>query len=259
VIAWLGRKTSDGVAYAAEVLYLGFLSLKALFSRSPSGRVESFRVIARQLIFTGVDALPVVTVIALLVGLLVIIEAGTMLPRVGAGTLLADIIVLSIVRELGPLVAAFIVVWRSGTAMATELGNMRVGREIDALEAMGVNLIRFLVMPRVVGAIISLICLTVYFDVVAVLGGFLVAKIKLTIPLGVYVEDIVASLSFADVLVTIIKPVLFGFTIATICSYHGLSVGSSSTEVPQQTTRAMLNTVTICLILDILVTVGFYL
>ena len=258
MIAWLGRRTSDGVAYATEVLYLGYLSLKELFSRSPSGRGEAFRVIARQVIFTGVDALPVVTFIALLIGLLVIIQAGTTLPLVGAGALLAHIVVVTIVRELGPLITAFIVVWRSGTAITTELGNMRVGREIDALEAMGISLIRFLVMPRLVGAIIAVVCLTVYFDVMAILGGFLVAKIKLTIPLAVYIEDVEASLSFTDLYITVIKAVLFGFTIAIICSYHGLSVVSSSTEVPQQTTRAMLNTVTICLVLDIIVAVGFY-
>jgi phospholipid/cholesterol/gamma-HCH transport system permease protein len=98
----------------------------------------------------------------------------------------------------------------------------------------------------------------VYFDLIAVVGGFLVAKTKLTIPLAVYLEDIGNALSLADLLITLIKAVLFGFTIAVICSYHGLSVEGSPTEVPQQTTRAMLNTVTICLVLDIIVTVGFY-
>jgi phospholipid/cholesterol/gamma-HCH transport system permease protein len=259
VVAWVGRKTSQGVEYAAEVLYLGYLSLRELFSRSPTARGEAAAVITRQIIFTGVDALPVVTVIALLVGLLVIIVAATTFSLVGASTLLAHIINVTIVREIGPLFTAFIVVWRSGTAIATELGNMRVGREIEALEAMGVSLIRFVVMPRVVGTIVALICLTVYFDVVAVLGGFLIAMPKLTIPLAVYVDDIAVSLSLADVLITVIKAALFGFTIALICSYHGLSVAASSTEVPQQTTRAMLNTVTICLVLDIVVTIGFYL
>jgi phospholipid/cholesterol/gamma-HCH transport system permease protein len=259
VVSWTGRKVSNGVAYAAEVFYLGYLSLKELFSHPLHGRGETYRVIARQVIFTGVDALPAVSFIALLIGLLVIIQAGTTLPRFGAGALLANIIVLTIVRELGPLITAFIVVWRSGTAIATELGNMRVGQEITALESMGISLTRFIVMPRLVGAVISMICLTVYFDIVAVIGGFFVAKTKLTIPLSVYVNDIGNALSPADLLITVIKAVLFGFTIALICSHHGLSVQAATTEVPQQTTRAMLNTVTICLVLDIIVTVGFYL
>ena len=239
-------------------LYLGYLASKRFLLPRRASRGETYRVIARQVIFTGVDALPSVTLIALMVGLIVIIQAGTTLPQVGAGALLAQIIVLTIVRELGPFITAFIVVWRSGTAISTELGNMRVGKEITALEAMGISVTRFIVMPRLMGAIIAMICLTVYFDLVAVVGGFFVAKTKLTIPLGVYLEDIGNALSLADLLITLIKAVLFGFTIAVICSHHGLSVEGSPTEVPQQTTRAMLNTVTICLVLDIIVTVGFY-
>lgn len=259
MIAWAGRKTVEGVAYAADVLYLSYLAFKELLSPTRRGQGEAFRVITRQILFTGVDALPVVGAIALILGLLIIIQAGTTLPRVGAGAFLAKIIVLTVVRELGPLITAFIVVWRSGTAMCTELGNMRVGQEIAALEAMGINLPRFIVMPRLVGAIVAMICLTVYFDLVAVLGGFLVAKVKLTIPVAVYLAEIQKSLSIADALITVIKGGLFGLTIAVICCHHGLSVVSATTEVPQQATRAMLNTVTACLLLDIIVTVGFYL
>jgi phospholipid/cholesterol/gamma-HCH transport system permease protein len=107
--------------------------------------------------------------------------------------------------------------------------------------------------------IVAMVCLTIYFDFIAIVGGFLVAKIHLTIPIQVYLEEIEEALSASDVLITIIKSILFGITIAVICCHHGLSVVGSPTEVPQQTTRAMLNTVTACLILDIIVSVGFYL
>jgi phospholipid/cholesterol/gamma-HCH transport system permease protein len=259
VIAWTGRKTAEGVAYAADVLFLGYLTFKELFSLSKRGREEVSRIIARQILFTGVDALPVVGAIALMLGLIVIIQAGLALPKVGAGEFMAHVVVVALVRELGPLLTAFIVIWRSGTATCTELGFMRVDQEIAALEAMGISLIRFLVMPRMIGMIVALICLTVYFDLVAIIGGFLVAKVTLTIPFLVYLEDIGNALSVADVLITGVKSVLFGVTIAVICCHHGLSVGSATTEVPQQTTRAMLNTVTACLVLDIMVSIGFYL
>jgi phospholipid/cholesterol/gamma-HCH transport system permease protein len=205
-----------------------------------------------------VDALPVVGGIALLLGLILIIQAGLALPQVGADAILANIIVVALVRELGPLLTAFIVVWRSGTAMCTELGNMRVGQEIDALEAMGISVVRFLVMPRMVGAIVAIICLTVYFDLVAIIGGFLVAKVTLTIPFLGYVQEIERALSVTDVLITVVKSALFGLTIAVICCHHGLSVAGAATEVPQQNSRAMLNTVAACLVLDIAVSVGFY-
>ena len=259
MIAWTGKKTVKGVAYAADVLFLSYLALKEFLLPARRGRMEAFRVLTRQILFTGVDAFPIVGAIALMLGLLVIIQAGLVLPQVGAGAFLAHVVVVTVVRELGPLLTAFIVIWRSGTAMCTELGLMRAGQEIAALDAMGISSIRFLVMPRVIGAIVSVICLTVYFDLVAVIGGFLLAKLKLDILIAVYLEEILNTLSVADVLITAIKGGLFGLIIAVICCHHGLSVGGAMTEVPQQTTRAMLNTVTACLVLDIIVSVGFYL
>jgi len=258
VIAWTGKKTAEGVAYAADILFLGYLAFKELFSPDRRGRGEASRIITRQILFTGVDALPVVGAIALMLGLIVIIQAGLALPQVGAEEFLANIVVAALVRELGPLLAAFIVVWRSGAAMCIELGNMKVEQEIDALEAMGISVVRFLVMPRMVGTIVALICLTVYFDLVAIIGGFLLAKVTLTIPFLAYVEEIERALSVTDVLITVVKSALFGFAIAVICCHHGLSVAGATTEVPQQNARAMLNTVAACLVLDIVVSVGFY-
>jgi phospholipid/cholesterol/gamma-HCH transport system permease protein len=255
---WVGRKAIDAYSYVADLGALVYVALRELARPSPQGRGEAFRVIARQLLFTGVDALPVVSAIALMLGLIIITQAGTQLPKVGAGDLVGNIIVVVVIRELGPLLTAFIVVGRSGTAITTELGNMRVGQEVTALELMGISVTRFIVMPRLVGMILSMICLTLYFDTVAVLGGFVVAKVKLTVPFVAFAHAVTQSLSLTDVIVTAAKGMLFGTAVAAICCHHGLSVQSSYTEVPQQTTKAMINSVTICLLLDILVTVTAY-
>jgi phospholipid/cholesterol/gamma-HCH transport system permease protein len=259
VIAWTGKKTVEGIAYAADVLFLSYLAFKEFLSPARRGRSEVSKAVTRQLLLIGVDALPVVGAMALMLGLIVIIQAGLVLPQVGADAFLAHMIVVTIVRELGPLLTAFIVIWRSGTVMCTELGFMRVDQEIAALEAMGIHVIGLLVMPRMVGAIVSMVCLTVYFDLVAVIGGFVVAKVALTIPFAAYLTEIEKALSMADVLITVIKSALFGLAIAVICCHHGLSVGSAMAEVPQQATGALLNTVAVCLILDIVVSISFYL
>lgn len=257
-IGWLGRRTLAAYAYVADLATLVILSVRELAKPGRQGRGEAFRVITRQILFTGVDALPVVSAIALMIGLIIITQAGTQLPKVGAGGQIGTIIVVVVIRELGPLLTAFIVVGRSGTAITTELGNMKVGQEVTALELMGISVARFIVMPRVVGMILSMICLTLYFDAVAVLGGFVVAKIKLTVPFSQFAHAITQSLSLTDVIVTATKGLVFGTAVAAICSHHGLSVRSSYTEVPQQTTRAMINSVTVCLVLDILITVAAY-
>jgi phospholipid/cholesterol/gamma-HCH transport system permease protein len=257
-LVWLGQKAIDGYEYLTDLAALVFLSVRELVLPSRQGRGEALRVITRQVLFTGVDALPIVSAIALMLGFIIITQAGTQLPKVGAGNLVGTIIVVVVIRELGPLVTAVIVVGRSGTAITTELGYMRVGQEVTALELMGIRVMRFLVMPRLVGMVLAMICLTVYFDVLAVLGGFVMAKVKLTVPFTVYAEAVTHALTLTDLAVTLAKGALFGTAVAAICCHHGLSVRASYTEVPQQTTKAMINSVTLCLILDILVTVTAY-
>jgi len=258
VVAWVGCKVMAWYAYIADLMALVYLSLRELANPVERVRRTASGVILRQILFTGVDALPVVSAIALMVGIIIITQAGTQLPKVGAGDQIGNIIVVTVIRELGPLLTMFIVVGRSGSAITTELGYMRVGQEITALELMGVQVTRFIVMPRMMGMILSMICLTLYFDTVAVLGGFVVAKLKLTVPFAAFAKAVTQSLSVTDLVVTATKGVLFGMAVAAICCHHGLSVRTSFTEVPQQTTRAMINSLKICLVLDIVVTVTAY-
>lgn len=257
-VAWIGHRVLAWYAYLSDLAALVFLSLRELANPVERVRRTASGVIARQILFTGVDALPVMSAIALMLGVIIITQAGTQLPKVGAGDQIGTIIVVVVIRELGPLLTMFIVVGRSGSAITTELGYMRVGQEITALELMGVQVTRFIVMPRMVGMILSMICLTLYFDAVAVLGGFVVAKLKLTVPFATFAQAITHSLSLTDVVVTATKGVLFGTAVAAVCCHHGLSVRSSYTEIPQQTTQAMINSLKICLVLDIVVTGAAY-
>ena len=259
MIAWVGRKTLAGFTYLAALATLFAQAVLDLIIPPRQGRRETLRVLIRQILFTGVDALPVTTVIALLLGIIIVTQAGTQLPRLGAGGLVGSIIVVTVIRELGPLVTAFIVVGRSGSAIATELGIMSVTREVVALRLMGIPISRFVIMPRMVGMVLSMLCLTLYFDVVAVFGGYLVADAQLTIPLDAFAESVIRALSTTDVFMTAIKGLGFGSAVAAVCCYHGLAVRSSYTEVPQQTTRAMINSFVLCLLIDVVVTVPLYL
>lgn len=259
MLEWVGRNTIAGYMYLAALATLFSQAFLDLVVPSRQGRRETLWMLVRQVLFTGVDALPVTTVTALLLGIIIVTQAGTQLPRLGAGSLVGSIIVVAVIRELGPLITAFIVVGRSGTAIATELGNMSVNREVVALRLMGIPISRFVIMPRIVGMVLSMLCLTLYFDVVAVLGGYLVARAQLTIPFFAFVESVIRALSSTDVVLTAIKGLCFGSAVAAVCCHHGLSVRSSFTEVPQQTTRAMINSFVLCLLLDVVVTVPVYL
>lgn len=259
VMAAVGRRTISGGRYLLDLYLLAFRAVCEIFRRGPTGAREGRRVLLNQVLFTGFDALPVLSLVAVLFGLVVIIQAVTQLPRIGAGEMAGRILVLVIIRELGPLITAVIVLGRSGSAIAVEIGNMRVNQEIEALEMMGVDLFRYLIAPRVLGSVAAVTCLILYFDAVAIMGGFVVAKYKLVVPFSIYVGDLIQAMRFSDLLITLVKGVVFGLTIAVVSVYHGLAVGNSPTEVPQQATKAILRALSLCLVFNVLIAAVMYL
>lgn len=237
-------------------LFVGAIR-QAFAGRGPSGRMVA-DVVLRQILFTGVEALRVVAVIALLLGAAVIIESFTQLPRVGGESIIGNILVVVVVRELGPILTAFIVIGRSGTAISTEIGYMMVNHEIQALEMMGINPVRFVVLPRLVGVAAAIFCLSFFFNIVALFGGYLAARFIVHYPFARFIADVSGALGFWDVAVSGIKCLLFGLIVALICCYRGFSVRFSFTEIPQVTTRAVVLSIYACFAVNIIVTAFFY-
>ena len=196
------------------------------------GSWVALRVTMQQVYFTGLEALPFLSLLSLLLGFTVIVQSLPQLQGVGANRLIGKILVISIVRELGPIVAAMVVITRSGTAMAAEMATKRITRQVEALEAMGVDVFHYMVAPRVLGSVVSLFCMVVYFDVIALVGGFLVASIQLTMPYSLYIEYVADSLQPMDLYISLSKSILFGFVIALFCCYHGQRAQRAPFEVP---------------------------
>ena len=207
-----------------------FIALVYFFGRQ--GFRAVFRVTTQQVYFTGLEALPFLGLLALLLGSTVIVQSLPQLQGVGAHALIGKILVISIVRELGPLIAAMVVITRSGTAMAAQMATNRVTGEVEVLEAMGVNIFHFLVVPRVLGSMISLFCMVVYFDVIALIGGFVVASTRLTMPFSLYLQYIFESLAPLDLYISLCKGILFGLVIALFSCYHGLRARRAPFEIP---------------------------
>jgi|YNPBryBLVA2012_1023415.scaffolds.fasta_scaffold00230_3 phospholipid/cholesterol/gamma-HCH transport system permease protein len=257
----IGRMVLDAFEYAFN-LFLLFVAVARAFGRQVvSARRRILRDTAyNQIIFTVVDALPIVGVIALGLGVVVIVQMFSQLTRLGASEFIGRILVLVFVREMSTLLTALLIISRSGSAMSTELGNMRVSQETDALEAMGIDILQFIVLPRAAAAIIGMVCLATFFNLVAIFGGFLV-----TVVLGmrsgfwVFLQSILAALSLKDVLIYLGKCVAFGIIIPIVACYHGLSVQSSPTEVPAQTTTGIVNSIVLCFMVGALLTVVSYL
>ena len=241
----------------SALLYMAF---RELVTERKKGFSLVFEITLRQVYFTGVQALRVVAVISLALGTVIIVQIGTQLSFLGGGIeFIVPILVLILFRELGPLLTAIIVVGRSGTAIATELGNIVIAHELEAIEVMGINPVYFIVTPRIIGVTVAVICLTIIFITIGLLGGFWVSKLILPITFDAFLRELEIALSAADLLAGFLKSLIFGVLIALTCTYYGLTVRYSSIEVPQAATRGVVSAMLFCFATNALLTVLFYL
>jgi len=217
-------------------------------------------VLARQILFTGFEAVRFISLLAFLIGISVVVQAQVWLPRAGQAHLLGPVLVMVIVRELGPLLVNFVVIGRSGTAIATELGNMNVSGEVRVLDALGLDPFIYLLLPRVLGVAISVFCLTVIFIMVSFISGYLSGVLLGANPGPPYFffKSVFKAVSPLDVLNLLAKTIIPGILTGVICCIEGLSVRMSITEVPQASTRAVVRSVTALFITSVLVSVFTY-
>ena len=235
----LGTWFVQQVDHFTSLCAYGARILRIIFQIKSNTKI-GIKILLTQVLFTGVDALPLIAMVSLAIGAISIIQSLTFLPRFGIDSLLGKLLVTVIIRELGPLLTGFIVIARSGTAITTEIGNMVVSHEIEALEAMGVDPIRYIVIPRIFGVTASLVGLNIYFTIFAIIGGFLVSKLVLVTSLVVFLRKILDSMVLSDVIISLAKGIIFGILISLICSFQGFMVKLSSTEVPQMTTKGVV-------------------
>lgn len=221
---------------------------------SPSlenGAIRS--VLLKQVYFTGYEAWKIIVLVALILGTVIVSQVVGLVGG-GNGSLTGKVLVWVVFRELGPLLTAMIVIARSGTAIAAELGAMKINGELEALDLLGIPFERYLILPRIVGVTATIAVLTTYFVLTAFVGGFLIASLGHHIPYTQFVQGIVASLGLWEVMVLAIKSSSFGLAISLICCHAGLSVGTSATEIPQAATRAVITSLFTIVLLDGLIT-----
>jgi phospholipid/cholesterol/gamma-HCH transport system permease protein len=206
---------------------------------------------------TGVNALPIVTLVSFLVGLIMSFQAAIPMQMFGATIYVANLIGLSMVRELGPLMTAIVLAGRSGSAFAAEIGTMKVNEEIDALTTMGLDPVRFLVVPRVLAAVFMTPLLTVYANLVGILGGAIVL-LSLGFPLVAYVNQVLSAIDYVDFIGGIVKAFVFGVLIAGIGCLRGLQTGTGASAVGDSTTKAVVSGIVFIVATDGIFSVMYY-
>jgi phospholipid/cholesterol/gamma-HCH transport system permease protein len=242
----------------------GFLYNLGLFARTLKGAVRMFytgasrRILVVQIFFTFVQALGLASFLALGIGAAVNVAGIPFLAQLSRDRLIYSLLIIVITRELGPLLGAFIIISRSATAIATEMAGMVISHEVEAYISVGIDPIEHLAAPRFLGVTISMFLLNIYFSLFGLAGSFLVAQLFNAMPPGIYFSNLLEALTLPDLLVSIIKSIVFGMIISMTAIIRGFSVDRASTEVPVAGLKAVGSAFGGCILADILLSALYY-
>ncbi len=248
------------INYIKGILYaLGFF-LKVLKSTVPflKGKQVGKKVLTMQILFTGVEALNIIALIAMALGAVIIVQGVSLLPQFGQRELTFPILITIITRELGPMLCAFIIIARSGTAIATEIGHNVVSHEIEAYIASGIDPISYLAVPRFIGVTLSILLLNLYFNFFGLIGSFFITQFIEPVQASDYFRKLLLYLRPEDILSSTLKSLVFGIIISLSSTYYGFKVEQSSTEVPQMVIKAVGVSFVYCILADAVITLIYY-
>jgi len=252
-VASLGRGTLGACMATGRVALFGLIGLSHILRPPFYGRA-----FLRAMVEIGYFSLPVVALTAVFTGMVLALQSSIGLSRFSAESAIASLVVLSITRELGPVLAGLMVAGRVGAAMAAEIGTMRVTDQIDALTTLSTNPMKYLVAPRLLAGVLALPLLVVVADILGVLGGFIIAVAKLGFNPVTYLADTMSILQTGDVVSGLVKAAVFGFIITLMGCYHGYHSRGGAQGVGSATTAAVVTASVLILALDYVLTEMFF-
>mgnify|MGYP001258983415 FL=1 len=255
----MGFVTATGRAFINFLTATGRLVIFAGVAVSHIVRPPFYsRLVVRQIIEIGFYSLPVVGLTAIFTGMVLALQSYTGFARFNAESAVATVVVLSITRELAPVLAGLMIAGRIGAAMAAEIGTMRVTEQIDALSTLSTNPYKYLVAPRLVAGVVMLPCCVLVADIIGVFGGYLVSVYKLGFNANMYIKNTVQFLEFIDVFSGLVKAAVFGFLISLMGCYHGYYSKGGAQGVGSATTNAVVSASVLILGCNYLITEAFF-
>src|ERR1700704_6106349 len=257
-LSQVGGSVTNGLVYVGSLASLGgraaYYTCVAPFQGKP---IRLQRAIS-QALDVGVRALPILSLITFFIGLILALQAAYELRRFGAISYVATAVAISMSRELGPLITAIVVIGRSGSAFAAEIGTMKVTEEIDALQTMAIDPIHFLVTPKFIAMIVMLPCLTIWANSMGILGGALFGVAQADFTWVRYIQSSLDALFLRDITTGLVKSVMFGMTITAVGCHEGLSTGAGAEQVGRSTTRAVVVSIFLVILVDLVFTALFF-
>jgi phospholipid/cholesterol/gamma-HCH transport system permease protein len=254
----VGGATGRSIAYVGGLAEISAKALRLLLL-SPLKRSRMLQRAIHEAMAVGVDAVPIVSLIAFFVGVIIALQGAFQLQRLGAMQLVSSLVAITITRELGPLITAIVVIGRSGSAFAAEIGTMQVTEELDALKSMALDPVAFLVVPKFLAMAVMLPCLAIWADLMGVLGGSLFGVIGGGYTFGGYMLATRDALLLRDITSGVIKSLVFGMVITAVGCHEGFATGSGAEEVGRSTTSAVVISILLVVLIDLVFTALFYL
>ena len=247
----LGRATVHAMMQAVGILgYLGRVTVETAEAFvMPRGNLK-FAALIHQIEETGLNSLPIVGLLAFLIGIVLAYQGADQLRRFGAEIFTINLLGVGVLREIGGLITAIIIAGRSGSAFTAQIGTMRVNEEIDAMETIGLNTVDVLVLPRILGLVIALPFLTFYADIMGMIGGAVMCYFDLGITFPAFMRQLHEAISVNTFLVGVIKAPVFAFVIGLVGCYEGLQVERNAASVGKLTTRSVVESIFLIIVLD---------
>ncbi|MBI3252279.1 MAG: ABC transporter permease [Candidatus Omnitrophica bacterium] len=248
-----GQRVMDGVRFAGGAFYL-FLQTLFWIALPPFRPRQSYE----QMVRIGVDSLPIATLTSFFIGIVLAFQSAYQMHKVSAEIYIPSLVSISMTREIGPVLTALVVAGRVGASIAAELGSMKVTEQIDALETLASNPVKYLVAPRFVALFTMLPLLTVYADFVGICGGYLVSVLKLGLSPSLYIKMSFDPLSLKDIFTGLFKTLVFSTIICIISCFEGMRVEGGAEGVGRATTQAVVTSFILIIVSDAFFTVVFY-
>lgn len=258
VLTFFGRNTLGFLRYVGGLYDLSVKATYWTLVAPFKGRPLKWKNAVHQMVAAGVDSIPIVALISFFIGIVLGLQGAYQLAKFGATYFVTALVSVSVTRELGPLMTAIIIAGRSGSSFAAELGTMKVSEEIDALEAMGLDSLRYLVVPKYVAMLIMMPCLTMLADLSGILGGAAFEMVQLDKTFAMCLWATRDALAMHDITTGLIKSIVFGLIITSIGCKEGLSVQGGAEGVGNATTSSVVISIFLIIFADVIFTAIFY-
>jgi phospholipid/cholesterol/gamma-HCH transport system permease protein len=255
IAGYTGRKTLEFFSYVLNIFAFTYRLFAQFVTHPVEGRSLIKKAVVEQIYFTAVQALPIIIPIALMVGTMLIVQ----FTKLSGDFDLGKVTVVLVVRELGPIITALLVILRSATAVTIEISSMTVFNEIEALEMVGVDPMRVLSFSRFVGITTAVFCLFIIFDIVAVFGGYVIVWVASDVPMGSFLTLVAKAITGTDMVVGLLKALFFGVAMTVISLYHGFRTRKVSTLIPVSASKTAVQSFFWIMVINVFISAVFYL